>query len=150
MRVLMYGAPMMRMQKTDIVGMLGSMFTANKRAATVLGLMPHFMAGVEFALLYALLWSMGIGSAMWLWGLVFWGRARDCGHGDGTAADAHAPSGSRDGWKRKGNGWDADGPLGLWIDRSVILCCFLTSSFHLATRAGRGTNVRPVPYRRRL
>jgi hypothetical protein len=33
--------------------------------------MAHFMAGVVFALIYALLWSMGIGSPTWIWGLVF-------------------------------------------------------------------------------
>jgi hypothetical protein len=71
MTVLMYVAPMMGLPKMDIVGMLGSMFTANKGVATVLGLMAHFMAGVVFALIYALLWSIGLGSATWLWGLVF-------------------------------------------------------------------------------
>ena len=71
MTVLMYVAPMMGMPKMDIVGMLGSMFTANKGVATELGLMAHFMAGVVFALIYALLWSIGLGSATWLWGLVF-------------------------------------------------------------------------------
>jgi hypothetical protein len=35
MTVLMYRAPMTGMPKIEIVGMLGSMFTANKRAATV-------------------------------------------------------------------------------------------------------------------
>ena len=71
MTVLMYVAPMMGLPKVDIVGMLGSMFTANKGVATVFGLMAHFMAGVVFALIYALLWSIGLGSATWLWGLVF-------------------------------------------------------------------------------
>jgi uncharacterized membrane protein YagU involved in acid resistance len=71
MTVLMYVAPMMGMQKMDIVGMLGSMFTANKGVATMLGLMAHFLAGAVFALIYALLWSIGFGSVTWLWGLVF-------------------------------------------------------------------------------
>ena len=71
MTVLMYVAPMMGMPKMDIVGMLGSMFTTNKGVATVLGLIAHFMTGVVFALIYALLWSIGLGSATWLWGLVF-------------------------------------------------------------------------------
>jgi hypothetical protein len=34
MTVLMYVSPMMGMPKMDIVGMLGSMFTANKGLAT--------------------------------------------------------------------------------------------------------------------
>ena len=71
MTVLMYVAPMMGMPKMDIVGMLGSLFTTNKGLATALGLMAHFVAGVVFAIIYALLWSVGIGSATWLWGLVF-------------------------------------------------------------------------------
>jgi hypothetical protein len=63
MTPFMYGAPMMGMAKMDIVGMLGSMFTANKGLATALCLMAHSMAGVAFALIYALLWTIGIGSA---------------------------------------------------------------------------------------
>jgi hypothetical protein len=71
MTVLMYVAPMMGMPRMDIVGMLGSAFTENKGVATALGLMAHFMAGVVFALIYALIWGIGLGSATWLWGLVF-------------------------------------------------------------------------------
>lgn len=71
MTVLMYLAPMMGLPKMDIIGMLGSMFTSNKGTATILGLVMHFMMGAIFAIIYALLWSMGIGSPTWLWGLIF-------------------------------------------------------------------------------
>ncbi len=71
MTVLMYLAPMMGLPKMDIIGMLGSMFTSNKGTATILGLVTHFMMGAFFAIIYALLWSLGIGSPTWLWGLIF-------------------------------------------------------------------------------
>lgn len=68
---LMYMAPMMGMPKMDIIGMLGAMFTSNEGAARVIGVILHFMLGVIFALIYAWLWSMGIGAATWWWGLIF-------------------------------------------------------------------------------
>lgn len=71
MTVLMYVAPLMGMPKMDIIGMLGSMFTTSEGAAKALGLVIHFMMGVLFAIIYALIWSFGLGSATWLWGLIF-------------------------------------------------------------------------------
>ncbi|MBI4496891.1 MAG: hypothetical protein HY689_03190 [Chloroflexi bacterium] len=71
MTMLMYAAPMMGMPKMDIIGMQGSMFIANKATALAIGTMTHFMMGVVFALVYALVWSFGIGSPTWLWGLSF-------------------------------------------------------------------------------
>ncbi len=71
MTMLMYSAPMMGMPKMDIMGMLGTMVTPRKETATGLGLVIHFMMGVIFALIYAFLWRLGIGSATWLWGLIF-------------------------------------------------------------------------------
>ena len=47
------------------------MFVSNKKTAMVLGMIMHFMAGVIFALVYAFLWSLGLGSATWWWGLIF-------------------------------------------------------------------------------
>lgn len=61
-------APLMGMPKMDIVGMLSTMFGKPNK---VLGWILHFMMGVVFALIYALLWSIGIGSAGWLSGLIF-------------------------------------------------------------------------------
>jgi len=71
MTMLMYLAPRMGLPKMDIPGMLGSMFTSNKGTATGLGMVLHFMMGVIFALIYALVWSLGIGSPTWIWGLIF-------------------------------------------------------------------------------
>jgi hypothetical protein len=66
--VVMAIAPLMGMPKMDIVGMLSTMFGKPNK---VLGWMMHFMMGVVFALIYAFLWSIGIGSAGWLSGLIF-------------------------------------------------------------------------------
>lgn len=71
MTALMYVAPAMGMPKMDIIGMLGTMFTSNQGTARVMGVVAHFMMGAVFAIIYALLWSLGIGSPTWLWGLIF-------------------------------------------------------------------------------
>lgn len=61
-------APRMGMPKMDIVGLLGSMFGKPNQA---LGWMMHLMMGIVFALIYAFLWSNGIGAATWVGGLIF-------------------------------------------------------------------------------
>jgi len=66
--MVMAVAPKMVMPKMDIVDMLSTMFGKPNR---VLGWMMHLMMGVVFALVYAFLWSIGIGSAGWLSGLIF-------------------------------------------------------------------------------
>ena len=60
--------PTMGMPKMDIVGMLSTMFGKPIRT---LGWIMHLMMGVIFALIYAFLWSIGIGSASWFVGLLF-------------------------------------------------------------------------------
>jgi hypothetical protein len=69
MSVVMALAPKMGFPKMDIVGLLSSMFS--KKGIPVLGWTMHLMMGVIFALIYAFLWSKGIGAATWLYGLVF-------------------------------------------------------------------------------
>jgi uncharacterized membrane protein YagU involved in acid resistance len=71
MTVLMAMAPWMGMPRMDIIGMLGAMFTASKGTSRVFGTLAHFMMGVIFAIIYSLLWNLGIGSPAWLWGLIF-------------------------------------------------------------------------------
>ncbi len=71
MTALMMIAPMMGMPKMDIVGMLGSMFSTNKGATSVLGAVIHFMMGVIFAIIYALVWSLLSIAPTWWWGLIF-------------------------------------------------------------------------------
>lgn len=62
-------APKMGMPKMDIVDLLGSMFSDKSNRA--LGWMVHLMMGVVFALIYALLWSLGFGASTWGIGLIF-------------------------------------------------------------------------------
>jgi hypothetical protein len=67
--MVMAMAPQMGMPAMDIVGMLGAMFS--KETNRPLGWMMHLMMGVVFALIYALLWSIGIGTVSAIWGIVF-------------------------------------------------------------------------------
>src|SRR5207237_8052869 len=71
MILLIYGGPFIGLPNIDVISILGSVATANKQAAVTLGGAIHFMMGIIFALIYALLWSLGIGSATWWWGLIF-------------------------------------------------------------------------------
>lgn len=66
--MVMAMAPKMGMPKMDIVDMLSTMFGKPNR---MLGWMMHFMMGIVFALIYAFLWSLGVGSPSWLNGLIF-------------------------------------------------------------------------------
>ncbi len=69
MTLVMVAAPKMGMPKMDIVGVLGSMF--KKEGNRPLGLAMHFMMGIVFAVIYALLWSKGIGRATIGYGAIF-------------------------------------------------------------------------------
>src|SRR5712691_9710930 len=71
MILLIYGGPFIRLSNIDVISILGSLATTNKQAAVTLGGAIHFTMGIAFALIYALLWSLGIGSATWWWGLIF-------------------------------------------------------------------------------
>ncbi len=71
MTLLMYLAPKMGLPKMDIIGLLGTMFTARAGAFRVIGTLAHLMMGVIFAIVYALLWTFGLGNPTWLWGLIF-------------------------------------------------------------------------------
>jgi len=67
--MLMAMGPKMGMPKMAIWEMLGSMF--NKDGNNGLGWIVHFMMGVIFAIIYAVLWNAGIGSATVGSGLIF-------------------------------------------------------------------------------
>jgi uncharacterized membrane protein YagU involved in acid resistance len=71
MTLLMYLAPKMGLLKMDIIGLLGTMFTTSEGASRVIGTLAHLMMGVIFAIVYALLWTLGLGNSIWLWGLIF-------------------------------------------------------------------------------
>jgi hypothetical protein len=69
MSIALAGAPQMGMPKIDFVGMLGAMFSP--QANRVLGWIMHLLIGVIFGLIYAAIWSLGIGSADVTIGLLF-------------------------------------------------------------------------------
>jgi hypothetical protein len=68
---LMYAGPMMKMPRMDIAQMLGPMALPVGNTAFATGMMVHFMMGVVFAIIYALVW-LGLGiDPNWWTGLVF-------------------------------------------------------------------------------
>lgn len=71
MLLLIYGGPLLGLPRIDLVSILGSLAAPNKQDAVTLGGAIHFSMGVFFALLYAGLWSIGIGSPTWWCGLIF-------------------------------------------------------------------------------
>jgi hypothetical protein len=71
MLLLIYGGPLIGLPRIDVVSTLGSLAAPNKQDAVTLGGAIHFSMGVLFALIYAALWSAGIGSPTWGWGLIF-------------------------------------------------------------------------------
>ncbi len=71
MLLLIYAGPLIGLPRIDVVSLLGSLAAPNKQDAVTLGGAIHFSMGVLFALLYAALWSVGIGSATWGWGFLF-------------------------------------------------------------------------------
>lgn len=71
MILLIYIGPFIGLPRIDAVGMLGSLAAPNKESAVTLGGAIHFSLGVVFALIYAALWSLGIGSPTWYWGMLF-------------------------------------------------------------------------------
>lgn len=69
MSLALSGAPRMAMPKIDFVGLLGTLFSARQNRG--LGWMLHLLLGIVFALLYAVVWSLGIVSPGVTEGLVF-------------------------------------------------------------------------------
>ncbi|MDT8304379.1 MAG: hypothetical protein RRC07_00470 [Anaerolineae bacterium] len=71
MTALMYLGPRMGMPEMDMIGMLGTMVTADEGLAKPIGAVIHFMMGAIFAIIYAFVWANLFGAPTWLWGLVF-------------------------------------------------------------------------------
>ena len=71
MLLLIYGGPLIGLPRIDVVGQLGSLAAPNKQDAVTLGGAIHFSMGILFAMIYAALWSVGIGSPTWWWGIIF-------------------------------------------------------------------------------
>lgn len=71
MILLIYMGPLIRLPRIDVVSMLGSLAAPNKETAVTLGGAIHFSLGVVFAVFYVALWSVGVGSPTWYWGMLF-------------------------------------------------------------------------------
>ncbi len=71
MILLIYIGPFLGLPRIDAVSMLGSLAAPTKESAVTLGGAIHFSLGIVFALIYAALWSLGIGSPTWYWGMLF-------------------------------------------------------------------------------
>jgi hypothetical protein len=71
MILLIYIGPFIGLPRMDAVSMLGSLAAPSKESAVTLGGAIHFSLGVVFAVIYAALWSLGIGSPTWYWGMLF-------------------------------------------------------------------------------
>lgn len=71
MILLIYLGPFVGLPRIDAVAMIGSLAARNKESAVTLGGAIHFSMGVLFAIIYALLWGLGVGSPIWYWGIVF-------------------------------------------------------------------------------
>lgn len=57
--------------KLDLVGYVGSLFTANPNLARLTGLAILTFNGAVLAIISAFLWDNNIGNATWLWGMIF-------------------------------------------------------------------------------
>ncbi len=71
MILLIYIGPSIGLPRIDPLSVLGSVAAPSKEAAVTLGGAIHFSVGVAFAIVYAALWSAGIGRPTWTWGLLF-------------------------------------------------------------------------------
>jgi hypothetical protein len=69
--VLMYAGPMMGMPKMDMAQMIGPMILPQGSAAFALGMMMHFVNGIIFAIIYALVWDALNIAPNWWTGLIF-------------------------------------------------------------------------------
>ena len=69
MSMVMSMGPRMGFPKMAIWEMLGSMFDSHGK--NTLGWMAHFMMGAVFALIYAALWSAGLGAPTLIGGILF-------------------------------------------------------------------------------
>ncbi len=67
--MIMAMAPKMGMPEMDMVGMLGSMFSPDSNRT--MGWIIHLMMGIVFAIIYATLWTAGIGAVSVVWGVTF-------------------------------------------------------------------------------
>jgi hypothetical protein len=69
---------MLGLPRIDVVSTLGSLAAPNKQDAVTLGGAMHFTMGILFAIIYAALWSVGIGGLVV--GAYLWRHSWSTGH----------------------------------------------------------------------
>lgn len=68
---IMVGPTVVGMSRLDVTVFVGTAFTPDERRARPVGWSILSFNGSVLAIICALLWEAGIGSATWLWGLIF-------------------------------------------------------------------------------
>lgn len=68
---ILIGPTLLGMPRLDVTVFVGTAFTPDERRARAIGWLILPFNGAVLAIICALLWEAGIGSATWLWGLIF-------------------------------------------------------------------------------
>lgn len=68
---IMVGPAVVDMSRLDVTIFVGTAFTPDERRARAVGWLILSFNGSVLAIICALLWEAGFGSATWLWGLIF-------------------------------------------------------------------------------
>lgn len=63
--------PIIGLPRVNLAGVLGTWLLDPGGRAAILGVTLHFTFGALFAVLYSWLWSIGIGSIEYQWGIMF-------------------------------------------------------------------------------
>jgi hypothetical protein len=63
--------PIIGLPRVNIAGVLGTWLLNPGGRAAIVGIMLHFSFGAGFGVLYAWLWSLGVGSVGYEWGIMF-------------------------------------------------------------------------------
>ncbi len=70
MSFVIYIGPLVGMPRMDLIGLLGSVFSGNRAAARILGILLHLATGVLSGIIYGVLWSLDLFSPTWVSGLL--------------------------------------------------------------------------------
>jgi hypothetical protein len=63
--------PIIGLPRVNIAGVLGTWLLQPGTRAAILGVVLHFGFGAGFGVLYAWLWSQGVGNISYQWGIMF-------------------------------------------------------------------------------
>lgn len=69
--MILYIAPLMGMPKMDVPQIIGSMVLPQGGSAFAVGMAAHFMMGIIFVAIYALVWNVFDNNVTWWSGLIF-------------------------------------------------------------------------------